>query len=303
MMMNPLPLIGHATTPAQHMQERFVQHLAASAVLPECAAALTQVVTADLRQHDRATRWGWLIPALQSILGDTAHHARPFAEAWYLLNAATGRLDDLQDGDLTEDPLPFDQPALHYQLVLSYYVVATQFLDDLAIDDLPPRRVMALRQYWARLVLRAASGQFRDLLAGATPPPCDPATSYQELAQAKSGAIFALAFGGTATLLTDDVTLVETFFALGEGFGTLLQLSDDIADQAAQPNVTLTLPAVYAAALGDTAQTLLAYWTHVYRAYRAHLVALVNDVPMPYRAPLHQLLDRVFLPVPQEPSL
>jgi hypothetical protein len=277
------------------------QQIAASRMVPECAQALRQIAYADSQWQERETRWGWLIPELQRILGDTAQVARPFAEAWYLLNAATVRLDHVQDGDPSADPLPFDQPALQYQLLLSYYVLAQGVLDRLDTAMVPNERVTALRQLWSRMVLRAASGQLRDLLAGTHAPPADPMTYYQELAQAKSGAIFALAFGGTATLLSDDPTVRESLTLFGESFGTLLQYNDDIADRASQPNTTLTLPLVYTTALGTLPPTrsLAHYWTYVYQTYRAHLDALMCSLPVDYHAPLRAIIERVFQAQPE----
>jgi geranylgeranyl pyrophosphate synthase len=290
-------------TPLPHLHTAIEAQLTRGGVLPELVTALRRIANADGQRQDRSARWGWLIPTLQHMLGDTDHLARPFAEAWYLLNAATGRLDDVQDGDPTEDPLPFASPAVQYQLILSYYVLAQGLLDQLDATALPAPRIAALRHLWSRMVLRAASGQFRDLLAGTSPSPTDPAAHYQALAQAKSGAIFALAFGGTATLLSDDTALVQTFTLIGECFGTLLQFTDDTLDKDGQPNTTLTLPHVYATAFEDLPpnRSFAHYATYIYQAYRAHLMALIEHLPMSYQAPLAMLIDQVFR-VPAEAS-
>ena len=87
-------------------------HLDASQVLPDLRTALQHVAQADSRYLEEGKLWAWLIPTLQTTLGDTDDRARPFAAAWSLMNVATGRLDDVQDNDPTDDPLPFHEPAV-----------------------------------------------------------------------------------------------------------------------------------------------------------------------------------------------
>ena len=47
---------------------------------------------------------------------------------------------------------------------------------------------------------------------------------------------------GLATLLTDDLTLVDALTQVGEIYGTLVQYADDLRDAVDQPNAALTLP-------------------------------------------------------------
>ena len=216
------------------------------------------------------------------------------------MNAATGRLDDVQDNDPTDDPLPFHEPAVQYHLVLSYYVLATSLLDDLASTDIPLQRLAALRQLWSQLILRAASGQLCDLIAAHNPTAQgDSLTYYQRLAQAKSGSIFALAFGGTAALLSDDAGFVQLFVGIGEIFGTLVQYGDDLLDDTHQPNATLTLPAAYAQAVGEYPAALRpnhasGYWVHLRQHYVRHVDALVAQRYPALGEPIHAIFVRAF---------
>ena len=73
-------------------------------------------------------------------------------------------------------------------------------------------------------MLRMAAGQQRDLIFSVDDVAHMSLDEYQQIAVAKTGATFALAFGGTATLLTDDMELVETLAAVGEVYGTLLNI-------------------------------------------------------------------------------
>jgi geranylgeranyl pyrophosphate synthase len=291
-------MIAHDLQP-QPLLESLTQHLDASQMLPELRQALLTIAQADGRHLDRGQLWAWLIPALQAMFGDTDEHAQPFAHAWGLMNAATGRLDDLQDHDPTDDPLPFSRPDVQYHLVLSYYVLATSLLDDLSPAAIPPQRIANLRRLWSNMVLRAASGQLRDLLAPEAVDQPDQLTYYQHLAQAKSGSIFALAFGGTATLLSDDAALIQAFTVVGELFGTLVQYGDDVEDMAAQPNATLTLPMIYATTAGERAAggpspTPHHYWSYLYQRYYAYVEQILQSLPNELREPLRQIFRRAF---------
>jgi geranylgeranyl pyrophosphate synthase len=92
----------------------------------------------------------------------------------------------------------------------------------LSPDHIPANRILRLRELWTETMLRMASGQQRDLTASGDA--CDsPLDTYQQLAQAKTGATFALAFGGTAILLTDETRTIDALILIGEIYGTLLQ--------------------------------------------------------------------------------
>src|SRR5205823_6417559 len=98
-------------------------------------------------------------------LGGEPESITPFAAAWSLMYGATIRLDHLQDDDPVDDPLPANRPNAQYNLVLSYYVLATGLLDMLPVESIPAQRILRLRQFWTDMMLRMASGQQRDLIA------------------------------------------------------------------------------------------------------------------------------------------
>src|SRR5262245_1091664 len=187
-------------------------------LLPELQQALQRMAAYD-QECAANSHWGTVIPAVQRILGGEPESIAPFAAAWSLMYAATIRLDHLQDGDLVDDPLPVDRPSAQYNLVLSYYVLATGLLDMLSAEVIPAQRILRLRQFWTDTMLRMAGGQQRDLTARGADREDSPLDYYQQLAQAKTGATFALAFGGTALLLTDDTQTIDALTLIGEIYG------------------------------------------------------------------------------------
>jgi len=218
---------------------------------------------------------------LSAVLPKQEQTAKLFADAWMLMYATIGRLDSLQDGDSILVLPRVATVGEHYNLVFASYVFADSLLDDLAMH-VPEGRLYSLQRLWNNCLLRMADGQQQDLASGAAPRSFDTLAVYQQIAQAKTGATYALAFGGMAMLLSDDRELADAFTQVGEIYGTLIQYADDLRDAATQPNAALTLPALlpfipHASALTPP-QIASAFWSYVYGSY--HNAAL--DLLAPY---------------------
>ena len=148
------------------------------------------------------------------------------------------------------------------------------------------------------MMLCMASGQQRDLTTSLISR--SPLESYQQLAQAKAGAMFALAFGGAALLLTDDTQMIDALTTVGEIYGTLLQCGDDLLD-VAQANSTLTLPKaltmVRPTHMSDqTKHTPEAFFSYLYCAYHEQVVRVLVGLPDTVRHGILDLFDRTFRP-------
>lgn len=278
--------------------ENVAQHLG-DGLLPELRRDLLQLASQDAQRIRRNQYWTWVIPSLQHMLHGESQQITPFHIAWGFMYAVTVRLDHLQDHDPVVDPLPTDQPNAQYNLIFAYYVLATSLLDDLSPPNIPAHRILRVRRLWSDMVLRMASGQHRDLTI--RPGSVNDAflEYYQRIAQAKTGSAFALAFGGTATLLSDDVQLITTMTLVGEIFGALVQYNDDVLDAAAQSNPTLTLPGAFHHAyplsgLAANEHTASAFWAYIYQAYCAHISQLIKDVPSDLQAGILLLFANAF---------
>ncbi|NJO82633.1 MAG: hypothetical protein HC828_07275 [Blastochloris sp.] len=213
--------------------------------------------------------------------------------------AAIRRLDELQDDDPTDHPLPFATlPGVRYHLVLALYALADSVLDDLP-DSLAPERRLRLRRFWNDTMLRMADGQQRDLLAPhqETPLTLD---AYQAIAQAKTGANLCPRLSGVAAVLTtDDSHVIQTLTRCGEIYGTLLQYHDDILDAAMQATTAPTLPAALHAhpLMQQTEaphQTLSHFWAHLYPHYRTAVHQGLRTMPPRVQDALTHLFQAVF---------
>jgi hypothetical protein len=278
--------------------------LAGVALLPELERMLQRLVVYD-QERAAASHWGAIVPAIQCILGGAPEVIAPFAAAWSLMYAATIRLDQLQDGDPIDDPLPVHRLSDQYNLVFSYYVFGTSLLDLLPGESIPAQRILRLRQFWNDTMLRMAGGQQRDLTTHPTDCAETPLDHYQQLAQAKTGAAYALAFGGTAILLSDDSRLIEALTVIGEMYGTLIQYSDDLLDAAAQPNPTLTLPEALCLAhpghvSDQTGHTPVAFGAYLYRIYYEQAALMLAELQPDTRAGILDLFAQTFTSQPAE---
>src|SRR5581483_10932717 len=115
--------------------------------------------------------------------------------------------------------------------------------------------------------------------------------------RAKTGSTFALAFGGVATLMSDDQAIIDACLVVGDLFGALVQYHDDVLDAAAQPNATLTLPDTLAQAYPEIAagvRTPQQFWSHLYQAYRAYVEQVLTAVPEQLAAAVLALFVRAF---------
>lgn len=275
------------------------QRIAGLDLNPEVARTLLQVSSADTARLATLPHLAPLFPALCAALGHDPASVANFQAAWLLLYAAISRLDHLQDDDPMEHPLPaVGSVGAQYNLVLAMYVLANSLLDELA-PDVPPSRLIRLYRLWNDLVLRMADGQQRDLQLGTSALIGEAAAldTYQEIAQAKTGATFALAFGGTAILLTDDIPTIATLTAVGESYGTLIQYGDDLRDAAQQQANAATFPAVLRRLphFADSSQQHLhAFWSYVLTTSVAAVQERLAEHPARMQTHISALFAQVF---------
>lgn len=283
------------------------QRLAGLGLLPELEEALVRLAEQDAARLEQGALWGWLIPALVAVLDGPQELVQPFAAAWSILFAATGHLDAIQDGDpLTPVLQEAPDRAVQINLLLAYSVLANALLDELSPRVLVPHRVDALRRMWSDLLLWAASGQHRDLLAAQVPVLDDVLASYEQLARAKTGAVFALAFGGVGVLLSDDPQLHDALLLCGVLFGLLVQYFDDLGDAEQQPEHPLTLPAAlrrHLLALNPLAAVQPdGFCTFVWQGYRSEVQRILAPLTPALQAGIMQLFERTFAAPGRTPS-
>ena len=279
------------------------QRLSSIMMLPELRAIFQHMMIHDTTKHGYRQRWSTTIQEIQVALGADSAAITPFVSSWELMYSAISHLDHIQDRDIISDSVFLAlEDAQRYNVVFGYYVFAECVLSELT-SLISADRVLRLRTCWSEAMLRMASGQYRDLLFTNATSSASP-HSYQEIAQAKTGATFALGFGGAAMLHTDDVQIISALQFLGEIYGTLLQYSDDLLDSDAQQNATLTLPTIFEQAHPHMSQptSKAAFWMFVYRSYYKHALGIAQTLPETIRNLMLGLFTQTFGAVQIEES-
>jgi hypothetical protein len=285
-----------------------LRRLDESNILPELRQTLAGYIAEDAPSAVHV-QWGGAIPLIFKAVTDTDEQViQPFASAWSILAAFLERLDHLEDGDTdvlsVTTASPVKLMGIHYNRVIGYFFLATGILDLLDYQRIPERRIHRLRRYWSDCLLRAVSGQQCDLESQlALQDDCRlegraALEAYQRATQAKAGPIFALAFGGTAILATDDDVIINALMLAGEAYGTLLQYGDDVSDVDSEGDSMLTLPKAYSAARGvqglpDTHE-LNSYWNVIYTAYIQQVERTLTQVPIAVQESMRSIFRQTF---------
>jgi hypothetical protein len=248
--------------------------------------------------------WVQTLEHLIESLGGSRDAAEPFIAAWRTFYAATLLLDHLQDGDLLRDALVAQQPpAIQYHLALSMYVGAQCALAQLDPGMFGAERILRLQRFWATTVAQIAAGQYLDLThadADQHAPPAAVLDTYARIAAHKTGATFALAFGGAAILVSADEALVQPLEQLGMIYGMLLQYYDDLIDhdqQVGQPTALTLFRALLRdcpPAQGDGDAQAVLFWQSIYNSYAQACQPLLAQLPPPTQAIIEALWKRTF---------
>lgn len=289
------------------MADRLFDRLSKVAVLPDFRAALFDLVKRDWSRESPAIKeQGSLQRAFETVFetlgGGERKMLEPFLVAWYTMRATVLRLDHLQDADreLVDDFITDAPHAHHYNLILGSYLLALAMLDEIDTELIPQARILRLRRLWNDSLLEAASGQQRDLTARSSDAnPRQVLDVYEETIRAKAGSIYRIGFGGVAMLATDDQPTIDVFCRLGEVFGTLLQLNDDLLDAGTETEPALTLSQAYRSTCGASGIPLPAhdihmYAHHVYRSYLEYIHSLVMTLPCATQHTLLLLFRQAF---------
>lgn len=287
-----------------NMIHSVTSRLQSTPMLPELRQCLEDCAAQDepfLHRASFAERI--FLPIAAALDTAKAQVVLPLATAWAIFVAAALRLDDIQDGDgRVPDQSSDPSSAIRCHVLLTYYVLATAILDDLDPTVFGPERLLLLRRFWSDCTLRIASGQYRDLLVHSQHLDRSLAVldQYQEVAQAKTGAFYGLAFGATAVVMTGDQRVVDALTHAGEIYGTLIQFTDDLVDEATQIHPVLTLPRVFQTAsdIHGVVHSPLsphAFWRHVYPTYRAAAEEALAALPVPLREAVLRIFHDTFV--------
>lgn len=249
--------------------------------------------------------WIRVIGDIVKAFGYNVLTTEPFIRSWQELYTLTLLLDHVQDGDELAPPWFAQQPqALQYHLIFSTYALAQDSVHG-PYPHIPEHRVARLLRLWSRSVTHLAEGQYRDLTETATDGIEGSQSlldSYEAIIRLKTGALFALGFGGAAVLTTDDEDCINAALGAGEIFGMLLQYGDDLLDAEAQAHQrsTITLQRALQRSLpeGSEEGTAQLTWAFVYVAYVRSLATILAPLPASVRDAIQLLVQETFGPPP-----
>jgi len=218
----------------------------------------------NVQADDAPPRHSWLsLPGLccQAAGGDPQEADR-VAAAWVLLYTAAHLFDCVQDDDPADPWWQALGPGPAINVASGLLTSAWLVLAELGVHR---PVVQQLIQDFQQTVLRMASGQHLDLT--------DPQPSLQAawaIAEAKSGAFFALACRSGAQLAGTPQPVADHYAGYGLNLGLIVQIGDDLQDIRAGRS-TPPLPVAYCRemALGaddDGAQLYLATKLAQFRA-------------------------------------
>lgn len=259
--------------------------------------------------------WIDAIARIGATLDGDAQSIARFLEAWRVLYTLTLYLDHLQDGDpLGASWLETLAPPLQYHLAFSLYIAAQHALAGLEPQAVPAPRIVRLQRFWTASIARLANGQYQDLTSASASdvqsPHSSPLEHYEQVAVQKTGATFALAFGGVAILATDDETAIAALSAAGTIYGMLVQYHDDLLDSVHQDHQpeALTLSRALLAAHPDLAvhgeRSAHVFWATIYASYAEALERVLAPLPGTTQAAFTELVQQSFgeLSAPTAPT-
>ena len=147
------------------------------------------------------------------------------ATAWFLLQVAAHLLDKVEDRELEMVGPHLRHPGVSTNLSTGLIFVAEWVLNHLEMDCVDAGAAWDVQRVFQETVLSVCSGQHLDISL-ASP---DLSTCWK-IAEAKSGAAFALACYVGTRVATSDTQRLQAMVTFGRHLGTIMQISDDLKD-------------------------------------------------------------------------
>lgn len=145
--------------------------------------------------------------------------------AWFLLQVSANLLDKVEDHELASIQSVPGDAGIITNLTTGMILVTQWILNHLELDYVDGGTAWDIQRAFHETTLSVCSGQHLELSANAL----DLSTCWQ-IAEAKSGAAFALACYAGSRLATSRSDVLDAFFAFGRELGTIVQIDDDLED-------------------------------------------------------------------------
>lgn len=185
--------------------------------------ALAPVPSEMIESETKYQPWVLLPGLCCQAAGGDPRLADAVAAAWGLLYMAAHLLDSIEDGDV---PTAWWKrlglgPAV--SVATGLLASASLVLGSLRYQDVAESVVTNIMEDFHHSLLQACCGQYRDLTQ------VEPSLEEcWQVAEAKSGVVFAVACRAGARLVVDDLARLGHYSRFGHHLGVLLQLSDDM---------------------------------------------------------------------------
>ncbi len=231
------------------IQVRIESIWASADVWPQLLEGMRQVLPppTELKEDDIRPRvWAPLLPGLCcQAAGGEFEWSLTVAAAWSLFHTAAHLLDHVADQDEPESSGTAWEAGLTINvatgLIISAFRGLNALLSEANASDAAPDLIAGFHKH----LFMVAGGQQVDLLVK------EPTTKqWWQVAEAKSGAPFALACWAGARLSSEDLSRLEEFRLFGHHLGLIVQMLDDARD---------FLPQFYST--GDTDKKSLSPWS------------------------------------------
>lgn len=186
---------------------------------------VSKYLKAQLDYEDIRTPFVLLPSICCQACGEPAERTIGVSLAWFLLQVSANLLDKVEDHELPSVQSSSGDASIITNLTTGMILVAQWILNHLELDCVDGGTAWDIQRAFHETTLSVCSGQHLDLSANAP----DLSTCWQ-IAEAKSGAAFALACFAGARLATNRSDMLDAFYAFGRELGTIVQIDDDLED-------------------------------------------------------------------------
>jgi hypothetical protein len=188
---------------------------------------VSENLTAQFDHVDSRTPFVLLPSLCCQACGEPAERTIGVSLAWFLLQVSANLLDKVEDRELASIQSAPSDASILTNLTTGMILVAQWILNHLELDRVDGGTAWDIQRAFHETILSVCSGQHLDLSADAP----DLTTCWQ-IAEAKSGAAFALACYAGARLATNRSDVLDAFLFFGRELGTIVQIDDDLEDLA-----------------------------------------------------------------------
>lgn len=182
-------------------------------------------LTAQFDHADDRTPFVLLPSLCCQACGGTAEKATGVSIAWFLLQVSANLLDKVEDHELSSLKFANSDAGIITNLTTGMILVAQWILNHLEMDQVDAGTAWDIQRAFHETTLSVCSGQHLDLSENEP----DLSTCWR-IAEAKSGAAFALACYAGARLATNRSDVLDAFTQYGRELGTIVQIDDDLED-------------------------------------------------------------------------